>query len=173
MQVIQHVELSSNTVSITFSSIPQTYTDLVVLFSLRLSQSNDYIRLELNGSPTSISSRSLQGNGTSATSYSTGANLYNGGVVPSNHTASTFSNGTLYLPNYTSSANKSFSIDTVSENNATSALSDIHAGLRSNTEAITSLTISAPDIFMNFLAQYSSATLYGIKSGSDGIVTVT
>jgi hypothetical protein len=26
---------------------------------------------------------------------------------------------------------------------------------------------------MNFLAQYSSATLYGIKSGSDGIVTVT
>lgn len=173
MQVIQHVELASNTVSITFNSIPQTYTDLFVVFSLRLSDSNNYIRLELNGSATGITSLSLQGNGASASTYNTGANLFNGGAVPSNHTASTFSSGTFYMANYAGSNNKLFTIDTVSENGATTALANIHTGLRSNTAAITSLTIAAPDLFMSFLAQYSSATLYGILKGSDGIVTVS
>lgn len=173
MQLIQHQQLGSNQVSITFSSIPQTFTDLVAVWSLRLSDSNNYIRFQLNGSTASITSLSLQGNGSAASSYNTGANLFNGGAVPSNHTASTFSNGTLYIPNYTGSNNKIFSVDTVSENNATSALANIHTGIRSNTAAITSLTVSAPDIFMSFLATNSSVTLYGILKGSDGVTTVS
>jgi hypothetical protein len=65
----------------------------------------------------------------------------------------------MYIPNYASSNYKSFSIDSVTENNGTVAYQIMHAGVWSNTAAITSLTITAAG---GNLAQYSTATLYGV-----------
>jgi hypothetical protein len=42
-------------------------------------------------------------------------------------TAGTFSNSEIYIPNYTSSNQKSFSSDSVTENNATSAIAILSA----------------------------------------------
>jgi hypothetical protein len=58
--------LSSNQAEITFSSIPSTYTDLVVLVSARSASggsTSDNVALRLNGSTTTYSYTFLSGNG--------------------------------------------------------------------------------------------------------------
>jgi hypothetical protein len=152
---------SGGAASIDFTSIPSTYTDLCVVHSLRSDNSEDYYGLQFNSSSSSFSSRSLQGNGSAASSATRSDNLFVGTVAQSTLTASTFSNGQIYIPNYAGSAYKSFSYDAVQENNATSALSELFAGLWSNTAAITSVKLVKNS--GNFV-QYSTATLYGIKS---------
>jgi hypothetical protein len=66
----------------------------------------------------------------------------------------------IYIPNYAGSSNKSVSIDSVTENNATGAYSGLTAALFASTAAITSFGISTGSNFV----QYSTATLYGIKN---------
>jgi hypothetical protein len=76
-------------------------------------------------------------------------------------TANTFGNTSIYIPNYRSSAAKSFSVDAVTENNATLAYQNIQAGLWNNSAAITSISISF--LSGGNWAQGSSASLYGIR----------
>ena len=152
---------SGGAANIDFTSIPSTYTDLVLYHSLRSDNTDDYCGLQFNSSSSSFSSRSVQGNGSAATSATRSDNLFVGTVVQSTLTSNTFSNGSIYIPNYAGSAYKSFSYDAVQENNATSALSELFAGLWSNTAAITSVKLVKAS--GNFV-QYSTATLYGIKS---------
>jgi hypothetical protein len=75
-----------------------------------------------------------------------------------------------YMPNYRVSASKSVSVDGVEENNATSAVSHIGAGLWNSNNAISSITLNFGA--GNFMAN-SSATLYGVTSGTSGGVTVS
>ena len=77
----------------------------------------------------------------------------------------------MYIPNYTGSTNKSISVDSVTENNATNNLMNIQAGLWSNTAAITSILFTS-DTAGGFLAG-STISLYKITKGSDGIVTTS
>jgi hypothetical protein len=152
--------------NIEFTSIPATFTDLLVKVSARSSDSGDNaFGLRFNGSSTAAySMRRLWGNGSGAFSgLSTSVNNMEGilAVNPSGSTASTFGNAEIYIPNYTSSNNKSVSIDAVNENNATTAYAELYAGLWSNTSAITQVTLGY--MTGNFV-QYSTATLYGIKN---------
>jgi len=147
---------------ITFSAIPATYTDLLVVASVRGSDSgatNTNLRIQFNGSTSNYSERQLYGNGSSAASATlTYASL---GYVPSaGATASTFGNCQAYIPNYTSSAYKSISAEGVAEGNTTAMLSAIDAGLWSDTSAITSIKLFVPSFN---LLQYSTASLYGIS----------
>lgn len=144
--------------SIDFSSIPSTYTDLILKLSLR--EANDYMALSFNGSSSSFTSKYIVGTGGAANSYSRTDNYQSATVVPTSWTSNTFSNVEIYIPNYAGSANKSFSIDTVTENNSTTAYMELIAGLWSNTAAINQVTINAVSSFV----QYSTAYLYGIKS---------
>jgi hypothetical protein len=152
--------------TIEFTSIPQTYTDL----QLHLSGRDTYAavsvqgNIEFNGNNTTqYLFKRVRGSGSAADSYGetggTSINWYNA-YPGANATASVFSNNTIYIPNYTSANNKSFSIDTVTENNATEAYQVLWAAQLSNIAAITSIKIYATTAF----AQYSTATLYGIKS---------
>jgi surface antigen len=155
---------SGGAASMSFSSIPSTYTDLV----LKISARGDYAalgssyKLSFNGSNSSFSVRALEGAG-SGTPSSFTQTQYVGSAVGSTATANTFNNGEIYIPNYTSTANvKSFSVDAVSENNGTEAYADLIAGLWSATPAaITSLALTPTS--GNF-TQYSTAVLYGIKN---------
>jgi hypothetical protein len=174
MQLIQHQELSSSQSSIEFTSIPQTFTDLVLVLSLRNTNANvdgeGYLRF--NSSTSGWSARNLEGNGSSASSFGGDPNLfYRLNLVGANATASTFTNSQIYIPNYAGATNKSFSVDNVTENNGTSARAGIKAGLWSNTSAITSIQISTEGS-TNFV-QYCSATLYGVLKGSDGTTVVS
>ena len=155
---------SGGSSTIEFTSIPQTYTDLVVKLSTRTNESQIFgaVTMDLNGSTSSQSVKYLYGSGTSAGSLNPGSVLYIGDGVGANATANTFSNMEVYIPNYTSSNNKSASADAVGENNATGAYMSFTALLWSNTAAITSIRFNA--ITSKTFAQYSTATLYGIKN---------
>jgi len=148
---------SGGAASIDFTSIPATYTDLCLKLSPRGSTTAG-VMLSINSSSSSFSYRLLIGDGSSASSSNNTTGRI-GSVVST--TSNTFSNMEIYFPNYAGSTNKSYSVDAVSEANATTAYTELVAGLWSNTSAITSLTITIPtDTF----TQYSTATLYGIKN---------
>ena len=163
MTLIQSVTVpSGGSASIDFTSIPRTYTDLVLKLSLRQNQANNNVRITFNGSSTGYSERMVYGTGSSALSTSASAAYFN--LVYSDgsaETASTFSNNELYIPNYAGSTYKSVSVDGVYENNATAAIAALTAQLWSNTAAITSISIFPAST--NWVTN-STAYLYGVKS---------
>jgi len=157
---------SGGAANITFSSIPQTYTDLKVVLSLRTNSTvdtEDPITFKINTVTTNQSGRILYGTGTVAGSSTTSSGELRNDSPTSTSTTSVFGNTELYIPNYTSANYKSFSMDAVNENNTTNAYFQLlHAGLWSNTAAITSLGFSPTE--GTLYVQYSTAILYGIKN---------
>lgn len=155
--------------TMSFSNIPQSGTDLLLLVSARstnnLAGLTYYARL--NGSAANAYvHRSLIGNGTNPSSdTATNTYIYMGNINQAGNTANTFNSTALYISNYTSSNQKSMSLDTVTENNATQAFQHIHALLWQNTAAITSIDVSE---FNNSFAQGTTASLYIITKGSGG-----
>jgi hypothetical protein len=170
--LIAHQELGSAQASITFSSIPATFTDLYLVISPRTNRGAlaDILVLQFNGVGTGYSRRTIEGSGSSVASGS-GSDAYIGLINGGSTTSNTFSNVGVYIPNYASANNKSYSIDGVSEHNATDANQFLWASLWSNTAAITSITLTSA--FATNFVQYSSATLYGITAGSSGGVVVS
>jgi len=159
---------SGGVASFDFTSIPQTYTDLMILVSVRSSRTtggSDSLRLEINGSSANFSYILLDGDGSSAASAPGSSGLIAqlpqaGGST--GWTANTFASTSVYLPNYTGSNNKSFSVDTTTENNATTSYLDLIAQLWSQTAAITSLSLKSANAVN--LVEYSTAYLYGISN---------
>ena len=152
---------------IDFNSIPGTYTDLY----LRVSARNDAattvggLWIQFNGSSSNLSSRVLYGTGSAAGSFSdTTIFAYSDAASA---TSSTFSNVDYYIPNYSGSTNKSVSVDSTMENNATASSMALTAGLWSQTAAITSIRLqtfnNSNSALANFV-QYSTAYLYGVKN---------
>ena len=153
--------------SIDFTSIPNTWTDLLVKFSLRSDADTGYAYVRVgNGSiDTGSNYKWLRLTGdTAAGSASSASATFTqiaAGTTNSTYTASTFSNAEIYIPNYTSSAAKSISVDAVNETNATGAFRALIAGYWSGTSAITNLSLYSNS---GSLVQYSTASLYGIKN---------
>jgi hypothetical protein len=164
-KLIQTVTVGSGgAASIDFTSIPQTFTDLVIQISSRSNRAaatSDNLEIEFNGVSASLSFRYLSGNGSTATSAN-GAYGFVGDTTSATATATVFSSHSVYIPNYAGSTNKPHSADSVTENNATEAVQGLVAGLWSNTAAITSLSLF-PRIG-SLLLEHSSASLYGIKN---------
>jgi hypothetical protein len=149
--------------TITFSSIPSTYTDLALKLSVRSNSAGfREVWVNPNGSSANGTSRILQGSGSAASSYTATRYQVFGATNPTGSTSNTFSSIDFYIPNYAGSANKSLSADGVGENNATEAYAELSASLWSITSAITSLDIvlSASASFV----EYSTAYLYGVKN---------
>ena len=152
---------------IDFTNIPQNYKDLQLFTSIRdntAAAGKDY-KIEFNGSTTGYTYRRIYGDGAAAYSdtASTGQSLT---IDSANATASTFANCLIYIPNYSGTTSKSWSADTVSENNATganSAYANLYAGLWSNPTGIISISIK-PISGTPTIQQYSTATLYGIRA---------
>jgi hypothetical protein len=154
---------SGGAAAIEFTSIPSTYTDLCLKLSARGTNAAVSIApiLYLNNDTSAGSFLSLVGNGSSASS-NTASGYIDAGVIPSaNATSSTFGNFEIYIPNYAGSTHKSVNSDSVTENNATEAYANLRALLWANTAAINAIkfTLGAGNY-----AQYSTATLYGIKN---------
>ena len=156
---------SGGAANIEFTSIPATYTDIVIVYSLRsdrASQVNSSGRVSFNGNTSNYSYKDIIGNGSTVGSNSdtNGALIY---IPASTATSSTFGNAAVYIPNYAGSNNKSYSVDFVAETNATSISGQgLSAGLWSNSSGITSVKVTEAN-GANFV-QYSTATLFGIKN---------
>jgi hypothetical protein len=174
MELISSVTVGAGgSASMTFSAIPQTYTDLQLVISARSLGGgfNALLYLEVNADTSvSYADRNLQGNGSNAVSGTNALTQFLlGRHSGASSTANSFGNATVLLPNYSGSANKTISCDSVSEHNDPTAFQFIVAGTFPKTTAITSLRI-----FDNGggFAQHSTAYLYGILKGSGG-ATVT
>lgn len=160
--------LSSTAASVTFSSIPATYTDLVLRMSARstTAANNMVLGLRINGLSTTIYSDTyLQGTGTvassgnAATQTELNGNTFQGSLTTTN----TFTSIEFYIPNYTVAQNKPISGISSGENNAAAALTKATANLIQSTATISSILLfeqSAGALF----AIGSSFYLYGIKS---------
>lgn len=159
---IADVTVATPQTSIDFTNIPSTYTDLVLKMSLRNSSSFRNVTIKFNNSSANFTLRYLRGDGSAVASgdyASFGFNMLGYAPLQGTDTASTFSNSELYIPNYAGSNNKSSSLDSVSENNGTTAYTYLQAGLWSQTAAINQLTVSP---YSGNFEQYSTATLYGV-----------
>jgi hypothetical protein len=183
--LIAHTELTGTQSAIEFTSVPQTFTDLLLVLSARSNRNTNNFytngKLGINGSTTGYSMRNLTGqfDGSSnvvtsgtGTTDDVWAFTFPGG----NTTAGTFGNAQFYFPNYRSSAAKTVSLDNSSEHNAQQSFSwqvGILAGLTTQTAAITSIQIGIRTLDSASFVQYSSATLYGVTSGTSGGVTVS
>jgi hypothetical protein len=165
---IQTIEVGSGGASaITFSNIPQTYDDLYLVVSGRATQAanDDALVFDLNGTTSNESVVLLRGTGSSTLSAS-GSYLVMGYLAGASATANTFGNADLFISNYSNSTLvKSLSSNSVFENNGTAAIQQTQSMIWNSTSPVTSIQLK-PDA-SNFV-QYSSASLYGIKRGSDG-----
>jgi hypothetical protein len=170
--LIEHKKLENSSLNtISFSSIPLIYTDLVLMMSAKSTDTTQTFRggyaivsMRLNGSGTGFSSRILSGDGASALSYTSGDTSYGGrlgaGIKNTVGASPGFDNFAMTFPNYTSSSQKSFSIDRVGEGNQTNTLQEIIAGLWTGTDPISSISLQVA--YGNYEAG-SSFTLYGIN----------
>lgn len=155
---------SGGAANIEFTSIPATYTDLLVRLSARLTTSPESspwssVYISLNNSSSNFTYRLLYGSGSSAASQ-TGTNQIVW-VNSSGATANSFGNADIYISNYAGSNNKSISSDFATENNATAALAGLNATLWSDSAAITSFKIAPAS---GNIAEHSTAYLYGISN---------
>ena len=167
--------LASAAASVTFSSIPSTYTDLVLRISTRGNNGTiwqNYPRIRINSTSAVSTITYIAGDGATASSFDASAIVSTGfypitnsaGNVMSDsagNTANTFDNIEIYIPSYTVAQNKPLSTVGVAEQNATTAYIVAGAGLERTTAAITSLTVI--NSVGNFVTN-SSFYLYGIKN---------
>jgi hypothetical protein len=156
---------SGGTSAITFSSIPSTYTDLKVVYSLRSTNSdvNEIIKLTFNGTTSNRSVNRVEAYGSGGITAATSAVMFAYMANGNNATTNTFGNGELYVTNYAGSTAKSSSTDGVNENNATEAIIGFANNLWNDTAVITSITFE-PGTATKTWMQHSTAYLYGIVS---------
>ena len=160
--------------TITFNSIPNTYTDLLIYMSVRsdVNGTGSYVSARFNSTASIYQHLELYAeNPTPASSKDpnqTSSYLYTIGHCAGNTaTANTFSNNLVYIPNYAGSNNKSVSAEGQAENNsATNGAWTVSmtAGFASLTSAISSITFTLGSTALQNFMQYSTATLYGIKN---------
>lgn len=166
--LISSTTLTGSQATVTFSSIPSTYTDLCLKISARNDDTSAFgvLYMQFNGSGGTAYSRTiLRGSGSaviSARSSSTSEFQSSAtGVVGGSATANTFSSAEFYIPSYTASQNKPTSYFGVNEDNATAAYMGTIANLWQNNSAISSISVYLSGV--NFVSG-SSFYLYGIKN---------
>ena len=158
---------SGGAASMEFTSIPSTYTDLVVKISGRSDNSGSFPNYLRFNSDSGNNYTWINIYGFNGVVYSDndggGINYAFGGYTNnSSLTASAFGNSEIYIPSYLSSNYKSVSADGVMEtNNANGVSLGIQASLWNNTAAITTITL-LPSV--GNYAEYSTAYLYGISN---------
>ena len=155
--------LSSSAATVTFSSIPSTYTDLAVVFSARQDTGDLSCFTRFNGDlGANYSYKTLYGTGTAVGSGGgTGqSGLIGWQTASSSLTTNAFGSTLIYIPNYAGSTQKSVSADFVAENNATAGYQMIWGAVWSNTSAINQISFTA--FGGNFITN-STFYLYGIS----------
>lgn len=155
---IQTTSLPSGGTSVTFSSIPQTYTDLILIINSIIASGEDAHGLQFNGDTASnYSATGLIGSGSAVASYrGSNAVKIDGGRV-----GTSWSTSILNIMNY---SNTSTFKTVISRGNSTSSGSYVTLGVAMwrNTTAITSIAVS---VFNNqSMSAGTTFTLYGVKS---------
>lgn len=165
---IASTTLSSNNTTVNFSSIPQTYKDLVLHISVRSNYSAADMRFRINGNTGSIYSRTymLANEATTSSTRYTGTagnNVMSGNFNNTSTTSNIFTPIEIYIPSYTSNVEKpSSTFGTCSNNGSTLQYIYTEANLAQDTNPITSITLI--DTFSTGFLAGSSFYLYGINN---------
>lgn len=147
--------LGSAAASVTFSSIPSTYTDLVLVIAGTNTTSAQAIGMTFNGDTgTNYSRTAVYGDGTNAASIRD-TNIARMDVV---YYGTTQSNGIVNIMNY---ANTTTFKTVLARSNDPASAVNANVCLWRNTAAITSITLTAVS---TTLAAGSTFSLYGIKA---------
>jgi hypothetical protein len=165
---IATITFGSVQASYTFSSIPGTYTDLVLVSNARTATSgsnatSDSFGIYFNGTTgTSYSTTYLLGNGTTVTTSrnTNAAEIYAGEIAGFLASAGTFGSSIISINNYSNTTTYKTAICRTGTANAYTAAT---TGLFRSTSAITSLTVRIFGGAKN-LETGSTFTLYGIKA---------
>lgn len=156
---------SGGTSYIEFTSIPNTYTDLLLYTSLRDDRNislNDGT-LQINGSSSNFSRLYIESTNYANATTDVQANgnfIY---ATTSQSTASTFSNGYMYIPNYLSNNYKGVLVQNANASNGAPVNLISIIGSWSDTSQITSLRITPEGSGVKYV-EHSTAYLYGIKN---------
>jgi hypothetical protein len=156
--------LGSASGSVTFSSIPSTYTDLVLIVNARQDTAVAFQAFfcRINGdSGSNYSWTALAGNGSSAISERISSDNYcRLSTIPGNNAgSSTYGTAIVNFMNYSNATtNKTM----MSRGSVASSDSSVSVSLWRNTSAITSFVLYTAGL--NNWASNSSFTLYGIKA---------
>lgn len=168
----QAVAPSGGLSTFTFNNIPQTFTELHLRASLRISTSAGFyfdVELDVNGE----SARKWTGmyglSGSTAASTNSTFNLIGGANAPGS-TANAFSMIEFWLPNYTNTTVKTGISRSSVPNASTSQLLSVNINDFTNSAAVTSITIKCST---NPFAEHSSVGLYGLASGTESGVTTS
>jgi hypothetical protein len=164
LQPLQTITVGSGGAgAVNFTSIPQTFTDLIVMSSAR-----DVL------SSAGTAGMRVRFNGDSGTNYSTTV-VYNGAGTAASSRASSdtvgqigeidnagnvaYASSVAYIPNYTGSNYKSWTVEGTGEINSSALYGNaLKAGLWRSTSAINSITIFPSSSFDN----YSEFSIYGV-----------
>lgn len=160
---IQTQTLGSDTATVTFSSIPQTYTDLILVSqtrSTRAGNAGDGGRIRFNSDTgTNYSTTTLEGNGSVAESTRFSTQSFILVRIPAaTATASVLSPSIAQIMNYSNATTYKTALIRLT---SVSESVGLNAGLWRNTAAITSIDFSANT---GNLVSGSTFTLYGIKA---------
>jgi len=161
--LIEGKTLASTTASVTFTSIPQTYTDLLIICGLRVDgTSTDVFKVQPNGQTGTFATVNVQSYGNNSTVFSGSTSLIAGGVGASGYSTNALGSASIYFFNYTSSSDKTISIDSSPGNFAAATRVVLANGYWSTSSAITSIEIAALE--SGTLQVGSKLYLYGIKN---------
>lgn len=174
MELINTISVGSGGASsITFSSIPATFTDLVLVISGRTASSavNDQMVVRFNGdSAGNYLWRALIGTGAAISNSNNEyvTSIGSGHFSAATNTTSAFGSASFFIPNYALAKKKTFTSEAVYARDAATGtgLLSLGGGNWEGTAAITSISISASSA--SNLVEFSSASLYGILKGSGG-----
>jgi hypothetical protein len=151
--------LGSANSTITFSTIPATYTDLKIVLTGTATASGDDLKLRFNGDTgNNYSYTALQGNGASVSSFrnTSIAFVYLAGSASMSTTIPTFSEVDIFL--YAGGTNKTLLAQYSGDFNGTGNTAR-SVGLWRNTAAITSVSLF---LSVTTFKVNTTATLYGI-----------
>jgi hypothetical protein len=166
IEPIQTVTASGNTGALNFSTIPQTYQDLMIIANLRdttASVTPSYFNYVNNNGGAVYSATHFQGDGVSASSgrISSQSVMGIGLQAGDNATSGVYSSHIIHIINYKSTTHKTIIYRDSAGGNGSGALR-MSVGLIQDTNPITQFSFNAAALFVDG----STATLYGIKAGS-------
>jgi hypothetical protein len=159
--------LTGSQADVTFSSIPSTYTDLLLTVSSRGDRAvaSETISIQFNGDTAtnySLTDIASYGSTVSSSRTTSAVKIYNLYTVGANGTSNTFGSFEVYIPNYTASTNKPVSVSLADIYNDTATMINSGlAGLWRNSSAINSIKLFP---FSGNFVSGSRFDLYGIKN---------
>jgi hypothetical protein len=157
---IASTTLSGTSATISFTSIPGTYTDLRLILVAKFNADNREVRMTFNSDTGSNYSRTfIQADGSSASSFRS-SNRTNLDIISNGGSSAQFSLTTIDIFSYAGSTNKTCLYRGSLDQNGSGTVNAC-VGLWRSTSAITSITMTTSS---DLLVAGTTATLFGIKS---------